>query len=118
MVEHYDTFRREYIAGGLDREMLDACPIRQFEGWLEQAVKAGLKDPTGMVLATVDEGVAITTPSFPMKVISAGLRVMINSALSGSRRNPRWRVPRTLSVRVKSINHTNVTFPGAARLDV
>lgn len=56
MVEHYDTFRREYIAGGLDREMLDACPIRQFEGWLEQAVKAGLKDPTGMVLATVDEG--------------------------------------------------------------
>jgi len=52
---HYDAFRREYIAGGLSREMLDACPIRQFEGWLEQAVKAGLKDPTAMVLATVDE---------------------------------------------------------------
>jgi len=51
----YETFRREYIAGGLSREMLDACPIRQFEGWLEQAVKAGLKDPTAMSLATVGE---------------------------------------------------------------
>ena len=52
---HYDSFRREYIAGGLSREMLDASPIRQFETWLEQAVKAGFKDPTAMVLATVGE---------------------------------------------------------------
>tara|TARA_R110001592_G_scaffold363398_2_gene688039 strand:- start:107275 stop:107919 length:645 start_codon:yes stop_codon:yes gene_type:complete len=51
----YDSFRREYIAGGLSREMLDASPIHQYEVWLEQAVKAGLKDPTAMVLATVDE---------------------------------------------------------------
>jgi pyridoxamine 5'-phosphate oxidase len=50
----YEEFRREYTAGGLTREMLDACPIRQFEQWLEQAVRAGLEDPTGMVLATVD----------------------------------------------------------------
>jgi pyridoxamine 5'-phosphate oxidase len=35
--------------------MLNACPLRQFEGWLEQAVKAGLDDPTAMVLATIDE---------------------------------------------------------------
>lgn len=55
MTLQYETFRREYIAGGLSREMLDACPIRQFEGWLEQAVKAGLKDPTAMSLATVGE---------------------------------------------------------------
>jgi len=55
MTMHYESFRREYIAGGLSREMLDASPIRQFETWLEQAVKAGLKDPTGMVLATVNE---------------------------------------------------------------
>ena len=52
----YDTFRREYTAGGLTREGLDACPIRQVEIWLEQAVRADLIDPTGMVLATVDEG--------------------------------------------------------------
>jgi pyridoxamine 5'-phosphate oxidase len=34
--------------------MLDACPVRQFEHWLEQSVKAGMEDPTAMVLATVD----------------------------------------------------------------
>ncbi|PLW68369.1 pyridoxamine 5'-phosphate oxidase [Pseudohalioglobus lutimaris] len=52
---HYEEFRREYTAGGLTREMLGSCPLRQFEGWLEQAVRAGLGDPTAMVLATVDE---------------------------------------------------------------
>ncbi|MGB1139642.1 MAG: pyridoxamine 5'-phosphate oxidase [Halioglobus sp.] len=51
----YEDFRREYTAGGLSREMLDACPITQFEGWLEQAVRAGIEDPTAMVLSTVDE---------------------------------------------------------------
>ena len=55
MTARYDQFRREYTAGGLSREMLDASPIRQFESWLEQAVDAGLMDPTAMVLATLDE---------------------------------------------------------------
>ena len=55
MTLHYETFRREYTAGGLAREMLDDDPIRQFEVWLEQSVNAGLKDPTAMVLATVEE---------------------------------------------------------------
>ncbi|MEZ5502528.1 MAG: pyridoxamine 5'-phosphate oxidase [Halioglobus sp.] len=51
----YEEFRREYTAAGLTREMLDASPLRQFEIWLEQAVRAGLEDPTAMVLATLDE---------------------------------------------------------------
>ncbi len=51
---HYEDFRREYTAGGLTRDMLDANPITQFEKWLEQAVRAGLGDPTAMVLATID----------------------------------------------------------------
>jgi len=51
----YEDFRREYIAAGLSREMLDACPLRQFEQWMAQAIDAGLEDPTAMVLATVDE---------------------------------------------------------------
>ncbi len=55
MTLRYEEFRREYVAGGLSRDMLDVSPIRQFEGWLEQAVNAGLKDPTAMVLATIDE---------------------------------------------------------------
>ena len=51
---HYEEFRREYTAGGLTREMLAANPLEQFEQWLEQSVKAGLEDPTAMVLATID----------------------------------------------------------------
>jgi pyridoxamine 5'-phosphate oxidase len=55
MTLRYEQFRREYTAGGLTREMLDPCPLRQFETWLEQSVRAGLDDPTAMVLATLDE---------------------------------------------------------------
>lgn len=51
----YEDFRREYLAGGLTREMLDDCPIIQFQQWLEQAVAGGLRDPTAMVLATIDD---------------------------------------------------------------
>ncbi len=50
----YEDFRREYTAGGLTRDMLDDDPLTQFEHWLEQSVRAGLEDPTAMVLATVD----------------------------------------------------------------
>lgn len=50
----YEDFRREYVAGGLSREMLDDCPISQFEKWLTQAVRANLQDPTAMSLATID----------------------------------------------------------------
>jgi pyridoxamine 5'-phosphate oxidase len=34
--------------------MLADSPVQQFEHWLQQAVTAGLEDPTAMVLATVD----------------------------------------------------------------
>ncbi len=51
---HYEDFRREYLSGGLSREALDSCPIRQFESWLAQTVEGGLRDPTAMVLATID----------------------------------------------------------------
>ena len=51
----YEDFRREYLAGGLTREMLNACPVKQFQAWLEQAVTGGIRDSTAMVLATVDE---------------------------------------------------------------
>ena len=47
--------RRDYTAGGLTLDDLDPSPIKQLERWLEQAVNAGLADPTGMALSTVDE---------------------------------------------------------------
>ncbi|MEM8661510.1 MAG: pyridoxamine 5'-phosphate oxidase [Pseudomonadota bacterium] len=55
MSSAYDSFRREFTAGGLSLDVLDEDPITQFETWLKQAVDAGLKDPTAMVLATVDK---------------------------------------------------------------
>ena len=69
---HYDQFRREYTAGGLTREMLQADPISQFEHWLEQAVKAGLEDPTAMVLATVDDQGSPWQRIVLLKGLSAG----------------------------------------------
>lgn len=68
----YEEFRREYTAGGLSREMLDDSPVRQFEQWLEQAVNAGLTDPTAMVLATVDEAGQPWQRIVLLKGLSAG----------------------------------------------
>lgn len=47
--------RREYNKGGLRRKDLQADPIAQFNFWLQQAIDAGLSDPTAMTVATVDE---------------------------------------------------------------
>jgi pyridoxamine 5'-phosphate oxidase len=54
MSGNFEGYRREYTAGGLTAEDLEASPIAQFERWLEQAVKAGLSDPTAMSLSTID----------------------------------------------------------------
>jgi pyridoxamine 5'-phosphate oxidase len=45
--------RREYTQAGLDARDLDADPLRQFAKWFEQALKAGIREPNAMVLATV-----------------------------------------------------------------
>jgi len=51
----YEDFRREYHGGALKREMLADDPVRQLQTWLEQAVHSDdLRDPTGMVLSTID----------------------------------------------------------------
>lgn len=47
--------RREYSLNGLKRAELLANPVDQFNLWLEQAIGAGLTDPTAMTVATVDE---------------------------------------------------------------
>lgn len=51
----FESYRREYTAGGLSAGDLRDSPIAQFEQWLEQAVSAGLSDPTAMALSTIDE---------------------------------------------------------------
>lgn len=49
--------RNDYTQSGLDREDLHASPFEQFRLWMEQAVGAGIKEPTAMSLASVgDDG--------------------------------------------------------------
>ena len=45
--------RREYDYGKLTRESLSASPFEQFTLWMEQAIEAGIRDPTAMSVATV-----------------------------------------------------------------
>ena len=54
MSSKFADVRREYTAGGLHESDLDPSPLRFFEQWLQQAVDAGLADPTAMSLATID----------------------------------------------------------------
>ena len=51
---NYEDHRRNYVLGGLHREMLTDTPLELFEQWQQQAIDAGLKDPTAAALATVD----------------------------------------------------------------
>ena len=49
-----DQWRREYLQGGLQRSELAEDPVTQFRGWLDEAVKAELADPSAFVLGTAD----------------------------------------------------------------
>lgn len=45
--------RAEYSQKGLKAEDLDPNPLRQFAKWFEEALKAGIREPNAMALATV-----------------------------------------------------------------
>jgi pyridoxamine 5'-phosphate oxidase len=45
--------RQEYMRAGLSEDEADRDPLRQFEHWLEEAVRADLPLPNAMTLATV-----------------------------------------------------------------
>jgi pyridoxamine 5'-phosphate oxidase len=46
--------RNEYLRGILDRKHADPDPVAQFGKWMEEAVRAGIEEPTAMTLATAD----------------------------------------------------------------
>jgi pyridoxamine 5'-phosphate oxidase len=52
--------RLEYARGTLDENDVELDPFAQFSKWLDEAIKAQLREPTAMTLATVD---ADGTPS-------------------------------------------------------
>ena len=47
--------RQEYMRAGLSERDADADPLRQFERWMDAAIKAGVALPNAMTLATVRE---------------------------------------------------------------
>ena len=51
---HLASMREEYSLGGLDERDALPDPLAMLRRWLHDAVAAGLYDPTGMVLSTVD----------------------------------------------------------------
>lgn len=48
------NLRQEYQLAGLRRADLAADPIEQFQVWFDAALKAGVREPNAMTLATVD----------------------------------------------------------------
>lgn len=48
--------RKSYERAELDETRSHADPLRQFGQWMEEALSAGIPEPTAMTLATVGEG--------------------------------------------------------------
>ena len=46
--------RRDYVLAGLSEKDIDRDPFAQFSLWMNQALSAGILEPTAMSLATVD----------------------------------------------------------------
>ncbi len=53
-MQDLSAIRREYSREKLTRESLHPDPFEQFNRWLQDAIDAGLPDPTAMTVATVD----------------------------------------------------------------
>jgi pyridoxamine 5'-phosphate oxidase len=48
------ALRQEYALGALNETDVDPDPIRQFQRWLDEAIKAELPEPNALTLATAD----------------------------------------------------------------
>ena len=64
--------RREYMRTGLLEQDADPDPIRQFERWIEDAVRASLPLPNAMTLATVGASGAPSARVVLLKGVDAG----------------------------------------------
>ena len=55
------ALRKSYERAELSEESSHADPLRQFEQWLGEAIKARVPEPNAMTLATVDSGLRPST---------------------------------------------------------
>jgi pyridoxamine 5'-phosphate oxidase len=53
MNENISDIRRDYKKYSLNRRSLEQNPVKQFEKWIEQAIKMDFFDPTAFALSTV-----------------------------------------------------------------
>lgn len=70
--------RRDYANPPLDEHMLAADPLVQLGAWLDEAVAAGLIEPNGMTLATVDAGLQPSARVVLLRGIDDGLVFFTN----------------------------------------
>jgi pyridoxamine 5'-phosphate oxidase len=67
----FSEHRRQYTLGGLRRADLAEDPVAQFVAWQDQAIAAGLADPTACVLATQQPDLAMRQRMVLMKGVDA-----------------------------------------------
>jgi pyridoxamine 5'-phosphate oxidase len=74
--------RQEYMRAGLDETQADADPLRQFERWMHDAVKAGVPLANAMTLATVSAAGAPSARIVLLKGVERGGFVFYTNYLS------------------------------------
>jgi len=74
--------RQEYMRAGLSEAQADADPIRQFERWFEDALRAGVPLPNAMTLATVSAAGAPSARIVLLKGVESGGFVFFTNYLS------------------------------------
>ncbi len=74
--------RQEYMRAGLSEAQADADPIRQFERWFEDALRAGVPLPNAMTLATVSTAGAPSARIVLLKGVESGGFVFFTNSLS------------------------------------
>ena len=79
----FSDHRRQYTLGGLRRADLAEEPVAQFVAWQEQAIAAGLADPTACVLATRQPDQSLRQRMVLMKGVDAHGLVFYTNYQSG-----------------------------------
>jgi pyridoxamine 5'-phosphate oxidase len=74
--------RQEYMRAGLSEAQADADPIRQFERWFEDALRAKLPLPNAMTLATVTPDGAPSARIVLLKGVEQGAFLFYTNYLS------------------------------------
>src|SRR5512145_282745 len=74
--------RQEYMRAGLSEAHVDPDPIRQFERWFDEALRAGLPLPNAMTLATVTPAGAPSARIVLLKGVERGQFLFYTNYLS------------------------------------